>query len=134
MFLQTGIQVLRSSIEIVDNEIADTLQAGIELRESPKVLIAGNTIKPRARMAIDLAGLEGPRIVGNTFITGPEDVAILAGGKPFIHGNIFQSRYPLVAPPGVNVEELLRNNFVFPVQTPPRQRTTPTQNAPARIR
>jgi hypothetical protein len=137
VYLQNGIQVLRSSIEIVDNEISDTLNACIELRESPGTVVMANTIRPRARIGLDLAGLDGPHIVGNTFITTDDAVAIMLGGNPNLYGNFIQSRFPIVAPPGVQIEELLKRNFVAPVERPrqaPRGRTAAAPDAPARVR
>jgi hypothetical protein len=147
VFLQVGVQLSDSSVEVVDNEITGTVTAGIEMQGSGGSILRANSVEARSRAAIVIAGEgPGPRIVQNTLAAeGHPAVVITGNAKPVLKGNVIRAADPVFAPPHTDPEELLQGNLVAPVtgsRPSPRRRsgTRPApgpatnQDAPARVR
>jgi hypothetical protein len=132
MYLQVGIQLSDSAVEIVDNEISGTVTAGIELKSAAGTVVRANRVTARSRAAILVDGDgEGPRITGNLlFAEGHPAVVITGKSHPDLTGNTIQAGEALFLPPGYSAEELLRRNVVVPIG----KERPPARNAPARVR
>jgi hypothetical protein len=132
MFLQVGIQLFGSSVEIVDNEISGTVTAGIELQASTGTVVRANRIDARSRAAIVIGGDgSGPRISGNLLTADGHPAVVVTGqARPVLVGNTIRAAEPLFLPPGSAPEELLSRNLVVPV----RKEKPPARNASARVR
>jgi hypothetical protein len=135
IYLQVGIQLAGSSVEIVDNEISGTVTAGIDLQNSPGSVVRANTVRARSRAAVMVRGEgEGPRLTGNYLISdGHPAVVVTGAAKPAMTGNAIRAVEPLFLPPGANAAELLAANVVLPPEGK-EKRPAPRRNAPARIR
>lgn len=132
MYLQVGIQLSGSAVEIVDNEISGTVTAGIELRGAAGTVVRANSVSARSRAAIVMDGDgPGPRIVGNLFSAQDNAAVVIAGQAwPDLMGNTIRAAEALFLPPGRSPEELLRRNVVVPVG----KEKPPARNAPSRVR
>jgi PPM family protein phosphatase len=93
MYLQVGIQLSDSAVEIVDNEISGTVTAGIELKSAAGTVVRANRVTARSRAAILVDGDgEGPRITGNLlFAEGHPAVVITGKSHPDLTGNTIQA-------------------------------------------
>ncbi len=120
MFLRTGIQLVNSSVDIVDNYITGTDTAGIELSGSGGTVVRANRIEARNRAAIVVGGEgNGPRIVGNELIADRHPgVEITGAARPVISGNIIRATEGVFAPPQMDTKELDRENVVIKPQIP----------------
>lgn len=132
MYLQVGIQLADSAVEIVDNEISGTVTAGIELRSAAGTVVRANTVNARSRAAILVDGEgAGPRISGNLLSAEGHPAVVITGQvQPVLTGNTIRAAEPLFLPPGGSPEEFLRRNIVVP----PGKEKPPARNAPARVR
>lgn len=133
MYLQVGIQLFESSVEIVDNEISGTVTAGIELQGATGTLVRANIIHARSRAAIVIGGEgSGPRIVGNLLTADGHPAVVVSGqARPVMIGNTIKAGEPLFLPPGSSGEELLRRNVIVPAG---KEKPPPSRNAPPRVR
>lgn len=136
LFLQTGIQLIHSAVEVLDNEITGTVTAGIELEGSPGALIRANRIDPRSRAAVVIAGDgPGPRLAGNDISADGFPAIVIAGtARPVLAGNVIRAAQPLMAPPSLPASDLLRGNTVPNSQSKNPERKAPPRNAPTRVR
>lgn len=117
--MQVGIQLTDSSIEFVDNEITGALSAGIELLGTTTAVIRGNTVIGDAHAAVVVRDSAQPRIVHNVLSSRNHPAVVIMGSaKPVLSGNLIHSNEPLFAPPDAKPDELLRLNFVRPIETP----------------
>jgi hypothetical protein len=134
MYLQIGIQVSGSRIEIVDNEISGTVTAGINLQNSPAAVLRANTITARSRSAVSIGGDgAGPRLAGNYLISdGHPAVVVTGSARPVLSGNAIRAEEPIFLPPGASAAELLTANVVLPPEG--KEKRPAPRNAPARIR
>jgi serine/threonine protein phosphatase PrpC len=132
LYLQVGIQLLESSVEIVDNEISGTVTAGVELQGASGTVLRANTVQARSRAAIVISGEGvGPRITGNMLSAEGHPAIVVAGqATPVLVSNTIRAAEPLFLPPGQNPEEVLRRNLVVPV----RKERPPARNASSRVR
>lgn len=135
MYLQVGIQLFESAVEIVDNEISGTVTAGIELQAAAGTVVRANTVQARSRAAIVVGGEgNGPRIVGNFFSAEGHPAVVVTGqARPVLTGNTIRAAEPLFLPPGTPADELLRRNIVLPL-APVGKDKPPARNAPPRVR
>lgn len=136
VYLRVGIQLLESSVELVDNEISGTVTAGIELAGSNSSLVIGNNVEARSRAALEIAGEGvGPRVVGNTLSADGHPAIVVTGhAKPILTGNVIQANEPMFLPPQTNPSEHLSRNFVIKPKATKQERSPRSANAPTRIR
>ena len=134
MYLQTGIQLDSSKVELIDNEISGTVTAGIEMQNCPEATLVGNAVLPRSSAAVVIGGEgTGPRLAANYLVAeGHPAVVINGGAVPVFTGNIFRARDPLFLPPGRNASELLTGNIVLGSEG--KENPPARANAPTRIR
>jgi serine/threonine protein phosphatase PrpC len=134
MYLQVGIQLSGSRVEVVDNEISGTVTAGIDLQNSPGSVVRANTVNARSRSAVSIGGDgEGPRLAGNYLISdGHPAVVVTGSARPVLAGNAIRATEPLFLPPGANAAELLAANVVLPPEG--KEKRPLPRNAPARVR
>lgn len=138
VYLQIGIQLAESAVEIVDNEITGTVTAGIQLEGSASTVLRANTVEARSRAALVIGGEgEGPRVVGNEFSASGHPAVVVTGqARPTLIGNTIRAAEPVFLPPSMSPAELLRRNFVVSPQTDRRRESKPPSapNAPSRVR
>jgi hypothetical protein len=134
-YLQIGIQLFESAVEIVDNEITGTVTAGIQLEGSNDSVIRANTIEARSRAALVIGGEgTGPRVVGNFFTAEGHPAVVVTGqAEPVLVANTIRANEPVFLPPNHSPGELIRRNFVFPINTP-KEKPPAVRNAPPRVR
>ena len=115
-YLQVGIQLLQSTIEVVDNEIRGTVTAGIEMQSSGGSTLRANAVHAKSRAALVVSGEgPGPRVVQNVLTAeGYAAVVITGNAAPTFAGNVIRAPEPLLAPMHIKADELVRQNFVLP--------------------
>jgi serine/threonine protein phosphatase PrpC len=139
VFLQVGIQLINSSVEVVDNEVTGTVTAGIELQASPNAIVRANSVDATSRAALLISGDgAGPRVVHNVLAAKDHPAVVVAGtAHPVFRGNVIRAAEPLFLPPHVDSKELLLDNTVTSIHGPRsgrNGRSQPRLNAPARVR
>lgn len=134
-YLQIGIQLFESAVEVVDNEVTGTVTAGIQLEGSNDSVLRANTVEARSRAALVIGGEgAGPRIVGNDLAADGHPAIVVTGqAQPVLVGNAIRASEAMFLPPNTSPQELIRRNFVLPLHTP-KEKTPPVRNAPPRVR
>jgi serine/threonine protein phosphatase PrpC len=135
VYLQIGIQLFESAVEVTDNEITGTVTAGIQLEGSNDSVLRSNTVVARSRAALVIGGEgPGPRVVGNEFVAEGHPAVVVTGqAQPFLVSNTIRASEAVFLPPNMSSQELILRNFVLPLH-PPKERTPAPRNAPSRVR
>jgi parallel beta-helix repeat protein len=125
--LTVGVQIIDSDIQVVDLEISGAQTAGIEIAGTSTATLRGNNVSGNPGTGLIIRDNAKPRIVHNTITnngrgagSSKPGIEIAGAGQPFLQGNTIANNAaePLWAPQ-LNVDSLLRQNFVIP-QDPPR--------------
>jgi PPM family protein phosphatase len=130
--LTVGVQIVDSGVQVFDLEIAGAQTAGIEIAGASTATLRGNNISGNPGTGIIIRDSAKPRIVRNTITnngrgsgSSKPGVEITGAAQPLLQGNtiVNNAAEPLWAPQ-LNVDSLLRQNFVFS-QEPPRAKPRP---------